>query len=381
LADKTDKPQQQQTLSVRISEALRQRLERAKQLVAAKTGESVSTSDIAKQLLESAREDRLEVVDLLSEPTKALLEIRRKGEAGHPLSKAEWTVLAYFVQQGLEAFSSDTPSPVSAESLAAVLDAFLAGYELRKAGANRRDDYYLGNLPADCQPPSKGKDSDAREKATPEIVRRTVAEARKRTVEPKSRYSVLFAGRNLYVLLDEETFSGTDALNRALGPYWPALWRLAARGHYYLKQQPIRPRPNLTEDAFKPPIPPVSEGGFTLSFARGEGNDFAMLLSFPGPRTPQYPISRYPVIAEFRAMLAALDPDGPTHHWKGEYFFAYRSEEGKEAEFSFRARDNGITFTFSAKDWNAIRGLFRRAWEIPDVRLAWDGLVLEYGEL
>lgn len=377
----TDKPQQQQTLSIRISEAIRQRLERAKELVASKTGETVSTSEIAKQLLESAREDRLEVVDLLSEPTKALLEIRRKGEAGHPLSKAEWTVLAYFAQQGLEAFSSDTPSAVSGESLAAVLDAFLAGYELRKAGANRRDEYYLGNLPADCQPSSKGKDSDARAKATPEIVLRTVAEARKRAVEPKSKFSLLFAGRNLYVLLDEETFSGTDALNRALGPNWPALWRLAARGHYYLKQQPIRPRPNLTEDAFRPPIPPVSEGGFTLSFARGEGNDFTLLFSFPGPRTPQYPVSRYPVIAEFRAMLAALDSDGPTHQWKGEHFAAHRSEEGKEAEFSFRARDNGITFTFSAKDWDAIRGLLRRAWENPDVRLAWDGLVLEYGEL
>ena len=375
----TDKPQQQQTLSVRISEALRQRLERARQLLASKTGETVSTSEIAKQLLESAREDRLEVVDLLSEPTMALLEIRRKREAGHVLSKAEWTVLAYFVQQGLEAFASETPNPVSGESLAAVLDAFLAGYELRKGGANRRDEYYLGNLPEDCQPSSKGKDSEAKEKAAPEVVRKTVAEARRRTAEPTSRY--LFAGRNLYVLLDEETFSGADALNRALRPYWPGLWRLAARGHYYLKQQPIRPKPKISEDVYKPPIPPVSEGGFTLSFARGEGNDFAMLLSFPGPRTPQYPMSRYPVIAEFRAMLAALDPDGPTHHWKGEYFFAYRSEAGKEAEFSFRARDNGITFTFSAKDWNAIRGLFRRAWEIPDVRLAWDGLVLEYGEL
>jgi len=377
----TDKPQQQQTLSIRISEAVRQRLERAKQLVASKTGETVSTSEIAKQLLESAREDRLEVVDLLSDPTKALIEIRRKGEAGHPLSKAEWTVLAHFIQQGLEALSSDTPSAASGESLAAVLDAFRAGYELRKAGASRRDEYYLENLPADCQPTSEGKDSDAREKVTPEIVRRTVAEARKRAVEPKSKYSVLFAGRNLYVLLDEETFSGIDGLNRAFRPYWPALWRLAARGHYYAKQQPIRLRSNLSEDVFKPPIPPVSEGGFTLSFARGDGNDFAALLSFPGPRMPQYPILRCPVIAEFRAMLASLDPDGPTHHWNGEYFFAYRSEEGKEAEFSFRARDNGITFTFSVKDWDAIRGLFRRAWENPDVRLAWDELVLEYGEL
>jgi hypothetical protein len=130
LADKTDKPQQQTPL--RSHQRGRQRLERAKQLVAAKTGESVSTSEIAKQLLESAREDRLEVVDLMGEPTKAFLEIRRKGEAGHVLSKAEWTVLTHFVQQGLEAFSGDTPNPVFRESLIAVLDAFLAGYEVRK---------------------------------------------------------------------------------------------------------------------------------------------------------------------------------------------------------------------------------------------------------
>jgi hypothetical protein len=63
-------------------------------------------------------------VDLMAEPTKptkALLEIRRKGEADHALSKAEWTVLAHFVQQGLEAFPADTPNPVSRESLIAVL--------------------------------------------------------------------------------------------------------------------------------------------------------------------------------------------------------------------------------------------------------------------
>src|SRR5713101_7854207 len=88
--DNSDKAKQQQTLSVRISEALRQRLDRAKKLMSSRTGESVSTSEIAKQFLESAREDRLEVVDLMSEPTKAHREIRRKGEAQHLLSKAEW---------------------------------------------------------------------------------------------------------------------------------------------------------------------------------------------------------------------------------------------------------------------------------------------------
>ena len=45
-----DKPQQQ-TLSVRIGETLRRRLERTRQL-ASKTGDNVSTSEIAKQLLD-----------------------------------------------------------------------------------------------------------------------------------------------------------------------------------------------------------------------------------------------------------------------------------------------------------------------------------------
>jgi hypothetical protein len=379
LPDKPERPQQQQTLSVRISEALRMRLERAKQLMSSRTGESVSTSEIAKQLLESAREDRLEVVDLIADPTKTLLEIRRKGEADHLLSKAEWSVLAHFVQQGLEAFSGETPNPVSRESVNAVLDAFLSVYELRK-GPSTRDQYYLGNLPLDYVP-AKDKGSERPEKGTPELVRRTVLEARRRLNEPKTKYSPLFSGRNLCVLLEEEHLSGVEALNRALRPYWLALWRLAARGHYYLTKEPIREKGRVSGSLFQPPIPSLSEGGYTLSFARGQGNDFSVLLSFPEPRAPMYPLGSYPILAEFRAMLAALDPEGSTPSWEGVRFYGYLVEREQEKEYWFRAHENGITFGFSEKDWTAVRELFRRAWEIPDLRTMWNGLILEYGEL
>lgn len=60
--------QQNQTLSLRISEALRKRLDEIRKLTAIRKGENVSTSEIAKQLLESAREERLEVAELLAEP-------------------------------------------------------------------------------------------------------------------------------------------------------------------------------------------------------------------------------------------------------------------------------------------------------------------------
>ena len=321
-----DKPQQQ-TLSVRISEALRQRLERAKQLVASTTGVSVSTSEIAKQLLESAREDRLEVVDLMSEPTKTLVEIRRKGEAQHVLSKAEWTVLAYFTQQGLEAFSSDTPSHVSNESLIAVLDAFLAVYELRR-GPSTWDDYFLGNLPQDFRP-LRGSYPNV-EKATPEIVRRVVKETRRELTDPATKFYPLLVGRNLFVLLENEPVSGGEKLDRALRPYWSALWRLAARGHYYIEHKPVREKPKSIEERFnKETIPPIHEGGFTLSFAHGEGNDFSLLISFPGVRSPKYPLGQYVVLAEFRRMLTALDAEGSQKYWTGEYFFGFVMYSGR----------------------------------------------------
>jgi hypothetical protein len=51
--------------------------------------------------------------------------------------------------------------------------------------------------------------------------------------EPATKYGPLLVGRNVYALLEGEKLSGADALNRVLRPYWPSLWRLAARGHYY----------------------------------------------------------------------------------------------------------------------------------------------------
>ena len=69
---------QTETLSLRISESLRHRLEQIRELVSRRKGESVSTSEIAKQLLESAREDRLEVAELLAQPTESLARIRSK---------------------------------------------------------------------------------------------------------------------------------------------------------------------------------------------------------------------------------------------------------------------------------------------------------------
>jgi hypothetical protein len=370
-----EKPQQQ-TLSVRISEALRARLERVRKL-ASKAGENVSMSDIAKQLLESARDDRLEVVDLLADPTDALLEIRRKGEAQHPLSHAEWTLLAHFVQEGLEAYSVRTPNAISPDSWLAVIDAFQAVYALRGDRSSPNDAFYIENLPVECRP-KRGSDN-----VTPDAVRRTIAETRKRVVAADgSTVPPVFVGRNLYRILEDGSF-GHESIDRALRSFWSSLWRLAARGHYALTERPVREPVTKQDGLYQTPLPPLEEGSFTLSFARGEGAELSVLLSFPSVRGPLYPMTSYPKIAEFRAMLTALDPPSHTRPWTGEYFFGYvqPSKSRQPAEVWFRAHENGITFGVSADEWTAMRTLFRRAWELPDIQLAWDRLTLDYGAL
>jgi hypothetical protein len=367
----TESLQQTLTLSLRISEALRQRLEDIRKLTALRKGQSVSTSEIAKQLLESARGDRLEVVELLAKPTESMLEIRNKGEAGQMLTRAQWTLLAYFVQQGSEAFSKN---PLSRESLVGILKAFDAAYRLRTK-ASEKDQYYLGNLPTECYPDGWQRSHPV----SPELVRKTVAETVRRLSDAETNWTTL-AARNLHVLLDDEELAGAASLNQALRPFWPVLWRVAARGHYFLQHGPIR-KPEH-EPVYLPAIPSLQKDSYTLSFARGEANEISLLLGFPGPRGPMYPLWPYPVIAEFRALLAAFPPTSPPQQsWDGEHFWGYVMEREKEVEFWFRAHTNAITFGFSAKEWRAVRELFRRAAEVPEVRSAWDALSLDYGEL
>src|SRR5881396_1446159 len=106
-----DAKAQQQTLSIRISDALREFLERSKQVISSGRGESVSTSDVAKILLESAKDDRLdfrlEVADLQESPTESLWAIRRKWDQKQDLSRAEWIFLAQYIQIACEGVSED----------------------------------------------------------------------------------------------------------------------------------------------------------------------------------------------------------------------------------------------------------------------------------
>jgi hypothetical protein len=373
----------QAVISIRISEALRSRLKTLKEVIAHKTGQTVSTSEAAKQLLESARDDRLEFANLLTEPTDSLLNIRGKAEAHIPLTQAEWTLVAYYCAKGAESFTRTEQGQLSYESLAEILEAFLAAYSIAQRRKKLSLDFlYLMTLPEDKQlaakePNAVGSDDLRR------VVTRTIQMLR----DPaQKRRRPILAVRNLYTLLDEEKFSNIEKLNEVLWPYWNTLWRVCARGHYAVHRKPLRAKPAGDEDAFETAmqrgLPSQEEGGYRLDLVRGEGNELCPYLHFPGPLAPRYPVNGYARIAEFRRMLEGLDLARPLAQWQGHYFYAHVGiMENQEFNVNFWARENGISFVFPMEHWKSIQNLFRRSWQSPEVMQAWETLALEYGEV
>jgi hypothetical protein len=366
---------QQPVISIRISEALRSRLEQLKEVLTKKSGDNVTTSEVAKQLLESAREDRLEVAELLANATVALAAARRKAEAGMSLSRAEWIVLAYNVQLGIESYVG---GPISRETMKGILQAFLAAFAVRRGKKSSRDTNYLSNLPVLNKEGRPVFGAEAEGIDVPTAVERLI----RRVNSPDSEKAwPQFAARNLYEFLEEESF-GIEAMNQALKPHWPALWRAAARGHYLVRGFPVRDssRSAASEHAWGPAISSVFEGGFVLSFATGSERDLSVLVSLPEARQAMYEIGGYPMITEFRSMLREWDTSEPNSFWRGRSFFGYTAMEATVPPVWVRCQGS-VSFGFTAEEWASLREAFRRAWEMPEVQRISGELMLEYGEI
>jgi hypothetical protein len=366
-----DTKPQQQTLSIRVSDSLREFLERSKQLISNGPGGIVSTSDVAKILLESAKEDRfdhrLEAAELQQKPTDSLWAIRRKWEQHIDLSRPEWIFLAQYIQIACEEVP-DNPGSTSPKSIATVLEAFLAVRQLRTDRGVSLDRYYLSNLGTVGQ--ASGNDRHLDPEVVPEVVGKWLEKLR-----GGSRERPIFAGRNLTVGLRDEELSDVVDLNRCLVPFMPTLFRLAARGHWSREQRPLRQRNDRR--FVNAVISPVRGDGFSLSFAVGDEGELSMLFLMDS-KDVMYPIAPYPEIREFLAMLEGLHPDSP---WNGVYFLAYISDSVEPRTFRFRRRREGIEIGFLENEWNSVRDLFRKALAAPSLQGLLTELSLVYGDL
>lgn len=364
---------QQQTLSIRISDTLREFLERSRQILAVGRSDLVSTADVAKILLESAKKDRLdfrmEVAELQEQPTESLWAIRRKWEQKQDLSRAEWIFVSQYIQVACEELS-ENPFMPSLHSFATLLEALLAVRGLRVDRGVEMDRYYLENLGTAPEVAFNDRQLD------PEIVPQVVGKLIQELKESRSPRKPTFAGHNFYIAVRDEDLTGVVALNRVLFPYMTTLFRLAARGHWIRERRPVRSRresPLVISE-----VPPVTVPGFRLSFAVSSEGDVSLLLSLD-QRDLMCPLGPYPEIREFLAMLEHCEGD---HIWRGRLFHAYKVPEKPEKPMrlcvNFR---NSAVIGFSLEEWQCLKELFAKALAMPSLQQLLAELTLAYGEL
>lgn len=382
-----DRKSQQQTLSIRVSEEVRSFLERARKQFSDTQGSNVSISDVAKVLLETAIEsrldDRLETTDLLANPTAALFGIRKKWEENQQLTRAEWIVLGQYIQSGCDTPSNDPELPTR-ESFAQLLEALLAIRELRQHHAPELDHYYVTNLAGST------KQGDQILTAGPEaaelvsaVVRRMIQDLR--NAPGAARHP--FVGRNIYVALRDERLESVDSLNRVLRPFLPVLYRIAARGHWLVEHKPIRVKRKAWEPlgVFPPFVPPVEIDDLRLTSSINDDGELHMLLSLRSRRL-LYPLGPFPQLREFHSMVKTL-VRGKT--WNGQYFYAYTDQSPGVSglkgltpnTFFFREYGKGVLIEFSGEEWNALRSAFDQVMSLAELRPAMDELALAYGDV
>jgi len=364
---------QQQTLSIRVSDALREFLERAKHVLATGRSDYVSTADVAKILLEAAKEQRLdyrvEVAELQERPTEAMWTIRQKWETKQALSRAEWIFLAQYIPIACEEVTANPAKP-DLQAYIAVLEAVLAVRALRRGSRAALDRFYLENIGVSGAVPVKELEQH------PEIA----AEAIGNVVQQLRAAAIakpVFAGKLLYVALRDEEVDGIVALNRALDPYLATLFRLAARGHWIREHRPVRPR---TPNEYVPEyIPSVQAEGFHLAFQINSGGELRIMLTMLA-KDVGYPLASYPQIQEFAEMLRRLQPGGI---WNGTHFFGHGAAAAADrpAWLRFWRRQDEIAIALSAEEWECLKNLFAKAMEAPELQPILAELALAYGEI
>jgi hypothetical protein len=367
-----ERKMQQQTLSIRVPETLRSYLERARVVLSGNANREVSTSDVAKFLLESARDDRLddriEVADLRTHSIEALLlAIRQKWEQHRYLSRAEYIFLAQYAQVGCEELA-DGPATPRAESLRWVLEAFLAVRALRVDRGIELDRYYLGNLRIGDSPTLTHRQID------PDAVPKAVANL---ITEPYTRPDLtkpVFVGRNLYVALRDESLDSIISINRALIDQLPVLYRLAARGHWLREGLPVR-RSGAISGPFFPAFPQTSCEDYCISSEVTSEEELEISILMKRKRVT-YPLTRFPKLREFASMLDHLVPGS---RWQGREFIGWTTNpDGPTTRYSFRNQRNAITISFTDSEWQSLKACVDQALAQPELKHVVDELSLAY---
>jgi hypothetical protein len=122
---------------------------------------------------------------------------------------------------------------------------------------------------------------------------------------------------------------------------------------------------------------PIKLEDFELSFTSTGCPELGMYLDFGPTRRFNYLITRYPDLAEFRAMLEGWSAK---HSWSGRHFLMTVSMEKGSTKFSLDLRQHDVSIKFTETEWDALRELFLKGLAVPGIQRWLEELRLEYGE-
>lgn len=177
--------------------------------------------------------------------------------------------------------------------------------------------------------------------------------------------------------LRDEALSDMVALNGALKPFLPPLYRLAARGHWIRERRPVRaPR---EAPVYGSSFVLAATGSARLTASIGSDGELFLALSLD-ERGVIYPIGPYPQNCEFVAMLDQLESGRP---WNGVQFraSAHVSAATEPPQFQFRRHSDGVALAFSGADWKDLKTMFAAAMTEARLQTVLAELSLVYGDL
>jgi len=184
------------------------------------------------------------------------------------------------------------------ESLACVLEAFLAVRALRVNRGIELDRCYLENLRI------VGASLLTQRQIDPDAVPKAAADLITQLRMGKNPANAVFAGRNLYVALKDESLDGVALINDALFDRLPVLYRVAARGHWIREGLPVRRAP-ASSGLCSWTTPQIACEDYCVSTTvTTEGKvQLSILMKRKGV---SYMLTRFPEIREFNSMLKCL---------------------------------------------------------------------------
>jgi len=186
-------------------------------------------------------------------------------------------------------------------------------------------------------------------------------------------------GSSFFCAVRQEGVEGSQ-LNQILAPYWPMLWRLAARGHWIRNDRPIR-RSGAHEDDFRLRSSLArgienAEHSIRLTFERAN-RDICVFVEFKGCRRFSFSTENFPEIVEFRSMVETLKFN-PTEPWRGTTFNAFPSDD--KSGYSLMIDKFRLWLHVSQTEWADLRDMMRQLWESAESQPWIHELEMEFGE-